>query len=266
MISFPLFKRNMLSSVKIGMIFVAVLTMYISIIIYMFDPELADILTQYQEVMPWVMSAMGMSGSTGTLIDFINTYLYGFIMIIIPMIFQIILINKLLMKYIDSGSMACLLASPNSRKKIIYTQMISILLSVFALILVGTIVGLAFSQAIFPKELDISKYIQLNISTVLLQFAISGIAFFAACFFNESKGFFALGAGLPIAFYLIQMLSNMGGDLDFLKYFTLFTLLPGEEIIAGTTGVLSSNLILAGIGIILYLSGSTIFIKKDLPI
>ncbi|NLK75644.1 MAG: hypothetical protein GX288_10210 [Clostridiales bacterium] len=104
----------MVSSIKLSIIFIAVLTMYTAVIIYMFDPEMAQMLNDYQEMMPGLMAAMGMSGDTGTLIAFINTYLYGFIMLIFPMIFSIVLVNKILMKYIDSGSMANLLASPNS--------------------------------------------------------------------------------------------------------------------------------------------------------
>lgn len=266
MISLPLFKRNMITTSKLFAIFIPILAMYTTVIIYMFDPKLADMLKSYQDFMPQMMAAVGMTGTTGSLIEFIHTYLYGFIMLIIPLIFEIILVNLLLMKYQDSGSMACLLASPNSRKKIIFTQIISIFLSITILIILTVFIGLGCSAALFPDSLDVSKYIQLNISIFLLHFAISGIAFLAACLFNESKGYFALGAGLPILFYLIQMLSNMGGDLEFLKYFTIYTLFPGNEIVTEATGVLSSDLILAGIGLILYVSGAVRFTKKDLHI
>lgn len=266
MFSLPLFKRNMISSAKIALIFIAVLTMYTTVIIYMFDPELAKMLNQYQEAMPSVMSAVGMSGTAGNLIEFIGTYLYGFIMLVIPMIFEIILVNILVMKYIDSGSMACLLASPNSRKKIILTQLLSLCMSIIILISIITCIGLVSSQAMFTGELNISKYIQLNISTIILHLAIASIAFFAACFFNESKGYFAMGAGLPILFYVIKMLANMGGDLEKFKYLTLYTLLPSEKIVSGSSGVLSSNIIMLVIAILLFFVGANKFIKKDLPL
>lgn len=256
----------MVSSIKLSIIFIAVLTMYTAVIIYMFDPEMAQMLNDYQEMMPGLMAAMGMSGDTGTLIAFINTYLYGFIMLIFPMIFSIVLVNKILMKYIDSGSMANLLASPNSRTKIIITQMVSIILSIIMLIAINTIIGLICSEVMFPGELDISRYLQLNVSMICLHLAVSGIGFFAACFFNQSKGYFFLGAGLPILFYLIQMLANMGEELKVLKYFTLYTLVAGDKIIAGEGGVLISNIILIAMGFSLYSLGAFNFIKKDLPL
>jgi ABC-2 type transport system permease protein len=266
MISFPLFKRNINYSLKVSVIFIAILAMYTTIIIYMFDPEMAEMLKQYQEIMPGMMSAVGMTGASSTLTEFINTYLYGFIMLIIPMIFEIIIVNNLLMKYVDSGSMACLLATPNSRKKIIVTQFLSICLSILFIIIITTIIGVVSSEAMFAGELHMSNYIKLNISVFFLHLAVSGIAFFAACFFNESKGYFAVGAGLPILFYLIQMLANMGGKLDFLKYLTLYSLFPGDRIMSGEEGVLLSNIAMVGIAVVLYGAGMVRFIKKDLPI
>lgn len=264
MLSLPLFKRNMLYTSKIGIIFIAILTMYTTMIIYMFDPAMAEMLIQYQEMMPGVMAAVGMTGSTGTLIAFINTYLYGFIMLIIPMVFEIILINKFVMKYVDNGSMACLLSTPNTRLKIIITQLVSLILSVALLIGLITGIGLLSSVVMFPGDLDISKYLQLNLSVFLLYMVISGIGVLAACFFNESKGYFALGAGAPILFYLIQMISNAGDKFKDLKYCTIFTLFPGDKIVEGTSGVLSLNVAMAVMAAVLFIVGVIRFKKKDL--
>jgi ABC-2 type transport system permease protein len=62
------------------------------------------------------------------------------------------------------------------------------------------------------------------------------------------------------------MLAIMGENLENLKYATIFTLFPGEKIISGASGVFSSNLILALIGVILYIGGTVCFVKKDLPL
>ena len=264
MVSLPLFKRNMIYTAKIGIIFIGILTMYTTMIIYMFDPAMAEMLNQYQDMMPGLMSAVGMTGSTGTLTAFINTYLYGFIMLIIPMVFEIIIINKFVMKYVDNGSMACLLSTPNTRLKIIITQLISVILSVAILIALITVIGFLSSIVMFPGDLDVSKYLQLNLSVFLLHMVLSGIGFFAACFFNESKGYFALGAGLPILFYLIQMISKVGDKFKNLKYFTIFTLFPGDKIVEGAKGVLSFNIAMIAMASVLFVVGVIRFKKKDL--
>lgn len=266
MFSKPLLKRNFKSMWKIALIFIAILAMYTTVIIFMFDPEMEKMLAEYQELMPGIMAAVGMTGATGSLIAFVNTYLYGFIMLIIPMVFEIILVYKFVMKYVDNGSMASLLATPNTRRKIILTQLVSCLLWIAIIIVITTIIGIASCNSMFPGELEVSSYIKLNISVFFLHFALSGIAFFAACLFNEAKNYFTFGAGVSIVFYLLKMLANMGGNLENLKYATIFTLFPGEKIVQGSGSILGPNLILALIGMGLYFSGALIFMKKDLSI
>lgn len=266
MISAPLWKRNMLSGFKLMLAFLAILSMYTIIIIWMYDPELSQALDQYAKLMPEVMAAVGMTGETGTLLAHINTYLYGFIMLLIPMIFVIMLVNKLIMRYIDNGSMVCLLATPNSRRKIIITQLCSIGLLVVILMVIMTGIGMFCSQFMFPGELDVPKYILLNAATLLLQLAVSGIAVAAACFFSDTKWYMLFGAGLPLLFYLFQMLSNMGEELEILKYATLFTLMPGIRIIEGKADVWKSMLTLGMIWIILYVIGKSRFQRRDLSL
>lgn len=265
MISMPLFERNIKQIIKPLFIFIAVLSMYTSVIVYMYDPSLIDMLNDYQNAMPQVMSAFGMNGIATSLIEFIKIYLYGFLMLLFPMIFIIIITNTTIMKYIDSGSMANLLSTKNSRRKIILTQCISIILGVILLMIIMTGIGILCCELMFRGELDIKKYIYLNFTTLLVQLVICGIAFLSACIFNEAKYYYTVGAGLPILFFLINMLSNMGDKLKNLKYFTIYSLLPVDEIVKGTD-VVGYNISLAIIAIILFMLGIKIFTKRDLPL
>jgi len=263
MISLPLFKRNIVQMVKPMMIFFEVLAMYTGIIIFMYTPSLMSVLGDFQNVMPGMMQAVGMSGTITSLIGFISVYLYGFIMLGFPMIFIIILGNSLIMNYVDSGSMACLLASPNTRLKIIVTQAISMISGITLLMTLVTAFGIACSEIMFHGELDIKTYIILNACVLLLHLAIAGIVFFSACFFNDSKNFYSIGAGIPLVFFLVNMLANMGGKLENFKFFSLYTLFPKDQIIAGESGVAIYNIALAAIAIVLFSAGIISFTKKD---
>ena len=64
--------------------------MYTTIMISMYDPELGSALEVFSKSMPEIMAMVGMSGTPDTLVDFIAEYLYGFIMIVFPLIFGII--------------------------------------------------------------------------------------------------------------------------------------------------------------------------------
>lgn len=266
MISLPLLKRNMSICLMPFLILFAVLCMYIVVIIYMYNPELAEMLNEYQQLMPQLMSAVGMTGAAANLLEWMQIYLYGFLMLLFPLIFIIILVNKLVMGYIDSGSVASLLATPNSRRKIIVTQMLSMFLWLVLLMAAVTAAGIAGAEAFFPGELDVERYLVLNGSTLLMWLLVCGITFLSACVCSESRSYYVFGAGLPILFFLIQMLSNMGEKLEKLKYATIYSLLPAAEIVRGDGGFWYRNAAAAIGALLLFCVGAWWFTRRDLSV
>ncbi len=87
MISMALYKRGMKGSIKLLIIFGAILTMYISIIINMYDPGMMETLDGFMEAMPELMASVGMKASSANLLGFMVSYLYGFILLVFPMLF-----------------------------------------------------------------------------------------------------------------------------------------------------------------------------------
>ncbi|MCL2353690.1 MAG: hypothetical protein FWC69_03575 [Defluviitaleaceae bacterium] len=114
-------------------------------------------------------------------------------------------------------------------------------------------------------QFDIGDYIWLNIGMFLLMFATAAISFFFSCLFNLSKHAIALGAGIPIAFYIFQTMAMVGEDLEFFRYFTINTLYNPIDIAAGN-GFAIQFAILGVIGVILYGLSVVVFKKKDLPL
>lgn len=265
MISLTLFKREMKANNKLLIIFIYILTIYILSIVYMFNPNSSNAFDDVIKAMPGIMKAFGFVASGNTLIGFIATDLYGMILIMFPVVFSIILGNKLIAGYVDRGSMAYLLATPNKRVKLALTQALCLWVSIGLLITYATVAIIISSAIIHPGMLEIGKLVLMNVVIYFLHIAISGICFFASCISNDTKRSFTIGAGIPIAFFLIQMLANMGGNLENLKYFTLFTLFNANDIIAGKN-VVFPIITLAIVGIVLYGMGIYIFSKRDLPV
>ena len=87
MVNITLYKREMKGSVKLLVIFSAVITLYVSIIISMYDPEQMALLDGIVETMPEIMAAVGMKAGAASLSGFMISYLYGFILLIFPMVF-----------------------------------------------------------------------------------------------------------------------------------------------------------------------------------
>jgi len=261
-----LYKRELKGSWKLLVIFAAVLTMYIVMIIGMFDPKMADMLDQFTKVMPDLMNAVGMKGDTSTLLGFMSSYLYGMLFSVFPMVFSIIRGNALIAKYVDRGSMVALLAAPIKRRTVAFTQMKVLGTCIFALVAYVTVIQLASAEAQFPGSLDVGKLLLLNAGLLCLQLFIGGICFFASCLFSDAKYSVAVGAGVPVLMYVIQMLANMGGNLEKAKYFTFFTLFNPDKIIAGESSAVVGMLILFVGAIVLFAAGIAVFSKKDLHI
>lgn len=266
MINGTLFRRELKANYKLILIFAAVLTLYCSLVIAMFDPELGTVLTTMAQTMPDLFSAFGMQNTGSTLLSFISNYLYGFIVIVFPSVFIVLSANRLIARYVDRGSMAYLLATPNKRRKIALTQAFFFISCIFALVIYIVLICLISSTIMFPGKLEIPSFLLLNFGLFSLLFFIGGICYFSSCFFNDARYSSGIGGGLVIAFILLQMISQVGKSAEFLKYFTPLTLFQPELFIAKDNKSILFSFILYGIGILLYGSGIFIFEKKDLPL
>ncbi len=256
----------MKSSWKLLVIFAGVLTLYVAIIISMFDPKLQESLNQMVEMMPGLMDAMGFSSETSGLIGYLSSYLYGFILIVFPMVFSILCGNKLIAKYVDKGSMTNLLAAPVKRSTVAFTQMKVIATGIFILVLYSTILEITLSEISFPGELDIKLLLFMNVGLLCLQLFIGGICFFCSCLFSDTKYSIGFGAGIPALMFILQMLGNTGENAEKVKYATFFTLFNPNGIINGDTSAIWGIIALALGAIILFTSAIIVFAKKDLHI
>ena len=264
MINSTLYLREMKKSVKMLIIFGAVITMYVTIIIGMYDPEMMKMLDGFAEMMPKLMAAVGMDTSANTLLGFMVSYLYGFIFLIFPMVYCILRGNGLISKYTDDGAMAVLIAAPIKRITIVATQLAVLVSGVVILIAYSTGLELLVANSKFPGELVTGDLLRLNLALLCLHLFIAGICFLASCVFSDTKYSIAFGAGIPAFMYVMQMLANVGEKTEAAKYFTFFTLFNANGIAANETGAFAGVIILFLGAIVMYIAGSLVFCKKDL--
>jgi ABC-2 type transport system permease protein len=114
-------------------------------------------------------------------------------------------------------------------------------------------------------DFNVSDYLLLNLGAFLLMFAISAISFLFSCIFNLSKNSLMLGAGIPVAFFIFQIMSQVGSSLENFKYASLNTLFDPAAITSHGT-FWPQFAVLAVLGMALYTLGITVFKRKDLPL
>lgn len=266
MLNGTLFCREMKNSLKVLVFFAAIMTMYIALIITMYDPTLMATLDSFVDAMPELMAAVGMSSGANTLVGFMVSYLYGFIMLVFPMVFCILRGNGLIAKYVDRGSMVSLMAAPVKRRTIALTQMLVLLCGILLLVLYATGLQIAVCQITFPEETVVSDVLKLNAALLCLHLFIGGICFLCSCFFSDSKYSLAFGAGIPGLMFVVQMLANVGEKSEFLKYATFFTLYDPSGIVAGETFATVGAVVLLIGAVLLFAASVEVFCRKDMHI
>ncbi len=262
-----LFKATLKNNLGIFFFVTAMLLLYTTIAVSMFDPESAESFEGMIKMLPeGMVKAFGFEGIGTEITGYLANYLYGFIYLTFPVIFISLAANGLIAKHVDSGSMTYLLTTPNTRKTIAITQAAYLIVSLFVIIAFNASVAILMSEIKFAGLLDTGSYIMLNLVTFGTLYVVSSLCFFFSCLFNDSKNSLSFGAAIPILFIVIKMLGAISEDLSFLKYFSLFSLIDTGEILSNNSYnvmVLFGTLLL---GTIIYASSIVLFDKRSLSI
>ena len=170
MLNIPLYKREMKGSLKMLILFAAIVSMYVTIIIRMYDPEMMATLDSFYEIMPEIMASVGMKAGATSLIGFMISYLYGFILLIFPMVFCILRGNGLIAKYSEKGSMVTLLSAPIKRSTVAATQIFVLISRIQCLFFCVTGLEILVAETSFPGGFRNIRAFKIKCSLVVLTF------------------------------------------------------------------------------------------------
>lgn len=261
MLSKPIFKQTLRANIRLWLIFTVIMSVFAVVLIAAFDPSTISGVGQLIEGTP-LANLLGHRTFLGMLAQ---TY-YSLHGVILPLIFVIMTANGLIASQVDRGSMAYLLSTPTKRSTVVRTQAAYMILMLVLMFAIVTLVGVFSILTLQSKsDVDMGKFLMLNLGLFLLMFATSGVSFLFSCLFNLSKHSLALGAGLPLAFFLFHLMAQVDSSLEGFKYISLNTLFDTDAIISGKSYALQFVLLFV-IGILLYVAGMRIFQEKDLPL
>ena len=229
------------------------------------------VLTALFSINAFFLPAMDLSELPTSMQDAGLTSMFGNIMfdgmgIILLLVYAIIVGNKLVASEIDKGTMSFALNTPTTRRQIILTKTLFYIASILAMVIVPMILA-TISTVIFDAPLDLGRIWLMTLAFILFILATAGICFFASCWFNRSSFSLALGAGLPLLFYVFISLSGLD-NFGFLEYLSLNTLYVGDQIALGqeVSTWIGQMIALVVIAIALFTGGIIKFLRKDLPL
>lgn len=266
MMNFTLFKADCKNNAVIFVIVMYVMMMYFSFVTYMFDPTDTSAFQGMVDLLPeGLMAGFGFDQASTNLTSFVINCYYGFLVFMVPLVYCLLVSHRLVVRMVDNGSFAYLLMSPLSRRRIIFTKGCFLLASIAGLFVILTGGGLLVCQILFGNMLNVHVFFQVNINACLLTMVVGMICFFYSCYFNESRLSTTWSAGINIGFLLIFIMGGVSEQAEFLKKFTIYSLLDTERILEGgsTAGVC---LLLFVMIVLLFALSIYVFDRKNLSI
>lgn len=224
MINTNIFKQEIKNIYKSFLIFLGIITMYTVIIITMYDPNLQSILDQFSNSVPALFEAFGMSNSSNNLLSFLINYLYGFILILIPLFYIIYMSYKLVSHHIDTKSLTYLLSTSIPRAVIIQTQLAIMFLMNFIFSIYITIIITITSILLFPGEINIINLLILNFGLCTFITLLGSLIFLIASLSKDGRTAIAYSSLFVVISYLINILTSMSNKVSILKSISIFQL------------------------------------------
>jgi len=216
-----------------------------------------------------VGNAFGLNNGFSSAEGFISGEYYGLILVLILSIVCVQMSTQLVARLVDRGSMAYLLATPTTRQKVALTQALVLTTALVVIMGVTTLAGFAGNAWFLhggEYAFNGSRFLQMNTVAFLLFFAIGGISFLVSCASNDEKKALGISGAITFGFFTLDLLAKISGQMDGLRFLTLFTLYKPGEIVSGSASVLQACTVLVLIGLLAFTLGIQLFRRRDLPL
>ena len=267
MLSYPLLGQSFREIRKLFLLFAVLMTGFCALWLGIYHPGITDTLQALTAALPKrLLAAFGCDFSRGSLTEFAAFGLFGFVFLLLPLLYEVLAAGRLIASGIDSGLFVYLLATPQARETIACTRGICVAGSTGLLfLLTGVCAGICV-RVRMPGQLSWEIFWQLLIGCFCLHGLLGGMAFFAACRAKHFRSFVLTGVCIPVAFLLLHMAAALGGTWEILRYVTVFSLFDIEAILAREgISFLYMGILCVGAGIF-YALGVNSFRKRDLAI
>lgn len=251
---------------RIFMIFLVVCCLYLAIIISLIDADNMEKIRTLYSSMGGTLSAFGINVDemTNPLAYTASTF-FGLLDKAFVMVFYIMLSYRLIAKKVENGSLTYTLAMPISRKKLIRTEAMFLVMNVFGIYSGIYLTGLIFLSQF--SDFDVVAYSNLVGVTLVFSVMMALISFFLSVAFCTSKLGFILSTLVPVGLLLLSMLVGaVGESLSFLEKISPFSWIDSVGIVSGTVNTSWLYIIFITSSILLYICSSVVFGRKSLPI
>ena len=220
-------KRELKVNLKSFIIWTSIL-LGMFLIVYLMYPSIVssgniEMINEMMEMFPEeVLKAFNMDISTmDSAYGWLKTEGFVFVYLVIG-VYSSIMGSSILLKEESEKTIEYLNTLPIRRRDILKNKVISgIFYMVLMILLMGIFnyIGLELSG-----DFDRKQFLLLSITPLFIALPLFGINLFISTFCKKTKKTFGIALGVAFLSYFLQILSEMSEEVEFLKYFTIYTL------------------------------------------
>lgn len=178
---------------------------------------------------PEVLKAFNMDlTSISTTYGWLKSEGFMFVLIIIGLYSSTLGMNIVLKEESDK-TIEYLESLPIKRSRIVTNK---IIVSVIYILLMIVAFGLFNYVALsLSGEFDKIQFLLLSVTPLLIALPLFSLNLFLSTFFHKTKRTFGISMGLVFIFYILSILSELSSNVEFLKYFSIYTLADTRNVI-----------------------------------
>lgn len=186
---------------------------------------------------------------------------FMFVLLIIGF-YSSVLGGNIILKEENDKTIEYLATVPIKRSEILLNKvLVSVIYIILMVLILGTFNYVALT---ISGDFDRWQFVLLSITPILIGLPLFAINLFLSTFLHKNKKTIGISLGMVFLFYLLNVLQELGDNIEFMKYFTIYTLADVRNVITNVT--INPIMVLTSLFItILFIVGTYIrYEKKEL--
>ena len=240
------FKVNLKSFIIWTSILVGMFLIVFLIYPYIITDDTVQNLDEMMKVFPKeVLKAFNMDiTSINSAYGWLKSEGFMFVLLIIG-IYSSLLGSSIVLKEESDKTIEYLSSLPIKRSKIMTNKIIVSIVYIIAMILILGIFN--YIALLISGDFNHKQYILLSLTPIFIALPLFAINLFIATFIHKTKKTIGFSLGLVFLFYLFNVLSELSDKVEFLKYFSIYTLADTRNVISK----IEINPLIVGISLII---------------
>ena len=179
---------------------------------------------------PELLKAFNMDmSSIDTAYGWLQTEGFMFVLIIVG-IYSSVLGFNILLKEESEKTIEYLHSLPITRKKIITNKIIVGITYIVSMVLILGIFN--YIALLISGDFNQKQYILLSLTPLLIGPLLFSISLYISTYMHKTKKTIGISLGMVFVFYLINVISELSEKVEFIKYFSIYTLSDIRGVLA----------------------------------